>query len=55
MTPLRAFTLGAAYVNHLEAETGSIEIGKLADLVILDRDIFSLDAADGGCREHGPF
>ena len=36
---LRAFTIGSAYVNHLDAETGTIEVGKLADLVLLDRNI----------------
>jgi len=36
---LAAFTSGAAYVNHLDAETGTVEVGKLADLVVLDRDI----------------
>jgi predicted amidohydrolase YtcJ len=36
---LAAFTLGSAWVNHGETETGSIEVGKLADLAILDRDI----------------
>jgi len=36
---LAAFTIGSAYVNHLDAETGSIVIGKRADLAILDRDI----------------
>jgi predicted amidohydrolase YtcJ len=36
---LAAFTNGSAYVNHLDAETGSVEVGKLADLVVLDRDI----------------
>ena len=30
-----------AYVNHLDAETGTIEAGKLADLVVLDRDPFA--------------
>ena len=35
---LRAFTSGSAYVNHLDAETGTIEVGKLADLVVLDRE-----------------
>lgn len=36
-----AFTIGSAFVNHLDRETGSIEVGKLADLVVLDRDIFA--------------
>ena len=36
---LGAFTIGSAYVNHLDAETGTIEVGKLADLVVLDRDL----------------
>jgi predicted amidohydrolase YtcJ len=38
-TALGAFTMGSAWVNHLDAETGSIEPGKLADLVVLDRDL----------------
>lgn len=38
---VRAFTLGSAYVNGLESETGSIAVGKLADLVVLDRDLFA--------------
>ncbi|GBC86086.1 N-substituted formamide deformylase [bacterium HR12] len=39
-TALAAFTMGSAYVNHLDRETGSIEVGKLADLVVLDRNLF---------------
>jgi predicted amidohydrolase YtcJ len=35
-----AATTGSATVNHAERETGSIEVGKLADLVVLDRDPF---------------
>ena len=35
---LEAFTLGCAFVNHLDSVTGSIEVGKQADLVVLDRD-----------------
>ena len=27
-------------MNHLDADTGSIEVGKLADLVVLDRNLF---------------
>ena len=36
---LAAFTIGSAYVNHLDDVTGSIEVGKFADLAVLDRDI----------------
>jgi predicted amidohydrolase YtcJ len=39
---VHAFTLGSAYVNHTERETGSIEPGKYADLTVLDRDLFAL-------------
>ena len=38
-TALRAYTVGGAWANHLDDVTGSIEAGKLADLVVLDRDI----------------
>jgi predicted amidohydrolase YtcJ len=37
---LAAFTIGSAYALRLEAETGSVIPGKLADLAILDRDPF---------------
>jgi predicted amidohydrolase YtcJ len=40
---LAAFTAGSAYVNHLD-ETGSLEVGRLADLAILDRDLFDRGA-----------
>lgn len=38
---LIGFTSGSAYVNHLESATGTVEQGKLADLVVLDRNPFS--------------
>ena len=38
-TVLRAYTMGGAWANHADDVTGSIEVGKLADLVVLDRDI----------------
>ena len=44
MDALAGFTTGTAYVNHLEHEVGSIEIGKAADLVVLDRDLFDRGA-----------
>lgn len=36
------FTMGAALVTGRQADLGSITPGKLADLVVLDRDIFAL-------------
>ena len=42
---IEAFTMGSAFVNHLENETGSVEVGKLADLCILDRNLFDLGDA----------
>jgi len=45
---LAAYTLGSAYVNHLDDETGTIEAGKLADVVVLDRDPFAAPAAEIG-------
>jgi len=38
-TALRAYTMGGAWANHADDVTGSIEVGKLADIVVLDRDI----------------
>jgi predicted amidohydrolase YtcJ len=37
---LAGFTSGSAWVNHREADSGSIALGMLADLVVLDRDPF---------------
>ena len=45
---VHGFTAGSAYVNHLDAETGTIEIGKLADLAVIDRDLFAADAGPIG-------
>jgi predicted amidohydrolase YtcJ len=41
---LAAFTIGSAYVNHLDRDTGTLEVGKLADIAILDRDLFDRGA-----------
>ena len=32
--------MGSAYVNHLDDDTGTITVGKLADLAVVDRDLF---------------
>lgn len=39
---LRGYTRNAARVNFLDATTGSIEIGKEADLVLLDTDLYAV-------------
>jgi hypothetical protein len=39
---IRASTLGPAHVIGVEDETGSIELGKFADMIVLDRDLTSI-------------
>jgi predicted amidohydrolase YtcJ len=45
-TSIAAFTMGSAYVNHLDELTGSIEVGKYADLAVVDRDLFAHPVED---------
>jgi predicted amidohydrolase YtcJ len=40
---LTAYTLGSAHASHQEHERGSIEVGKLADLVVLSDDPATVD------------
>jgi predicted amidohydrolase YtcJ len=42
----RAFTLDAAYAEHAEDRIGSLEPGKWADFILIDRDLFTMPAAD---------
>ncbi len=39
---VKAYTINAAYVLRQENTTGSLEVGKYADFVVLDRDIFTI-------------
>ena len=41
---IASYTIQGAFVNHREQTTGSIEAGKLADLVVLDNNLFDVDA-----------
>jgi hypothetical protein len=42
-TLIRGYTIDAAYQLHMEDEIGSLEVGKKADLVVLDRNLFETD------------
>ena len=42
---IEAYTLGSAYGAFQEKERGSIEAGKLADFVVLSRDILDRGSA----------
>lgn len=46
MTALDMYTRNAAYTMRLEGKTGSIEIGKRADLIVLDRNLFEIPATE---------
>jgi predicted amidohydrolase YtcJ len=41
-TMLAAYTIGSAYAAFNERETGSVEVGKSADLIVLDRNLFAV-------------
>ena len=43
---LKAYTLGAAFAGRRETHEGSLEAGKLADLIMLDHDLFSIAASE---------
>ncbi len=39
---IQAYTLNAAYLMRQQEQTGSIEVGKLADLIVIDQNIFEI-------------
>ncbi|OEJ37646.1 hypothetical protein AR457_31315 [Streptomyces agglomeratus] len=45
-TAVHGYTMGSAYANFLEHERGSLTVGKLADFVVLSRDIFRVAPED---------
>ncbi|HMJ65322.1 MAG TPA: amidohydrolase [Candidatus Binatia bacterium] len=45
---VHAYTVGSAYAEFADSVKGTVAAGKLADLVILSRDIFTIDPTDIG-------
>ncbi|OWK35085.1 amidohydrolase [Fimbriiglobus ruber] len=43
---LRLYTTNNAYLHHEESEKGTLEAGKLGDLIVVDRDILSCPVDD---------
>ena len=39
---LRLYTVNGAYVGFEEKAKGSLEVGKLADFIVVDRDVLSV-------------
>jgi predicted amidohydrolase YtcJ len=43
---LSAYTIGAAYASNAEHRLGKLSENYLADLIVLEQDIFSIDPND---------
>ncbi len=54
---IKAYTLGAAFAGHREKTEGSLEPGKLADLIVLSQDLFKIEPSQvsqhGSVVDHG--
>lgn len=48
---VRSFTINGAYLIFRDDEIGSIEVGKRADFIVLDRDIFEINPVEIGDTE----
>jgi predicted amidohydrolase YtcJ len=50
-TLLEAYTLGGAWINRSDEDTGSLEQGKAADFIIIDRDILAIPLDEVGATQ----
>lgn len=45
-TMIECATINGAYASFMENDSGSLEVGKLADLIVIDRDLFKVPTED---------
>lgn len=43
---IRLYTINNAFITHEEKSKGSLELGKLGDLIVIDRDVLTCPATD---------
>lgn len=43
---IAAYTIGGAYVGHSDKQTGSLEVGKAADLIVLNANLFEIEQSE---------
>ncbi len=43
---IRLYTINNAYITHEEKKKGSLEVGKLGDLILIDRDVLTCPVKD---------
>jgi len=48
---IRGYTIGAAYAGKREKTEGSLEPGKLADLIVVSKDLFKIEPSEIGKTE----
>ena len=48
---IKAYTLGAAFAGRREKQEGSLEPGKLADLIMVNQDLFKIEPQEIGKTE----
>ena len=45
---IEAYTRGSAYASWYDDESGTIEVGKCADVILLDKNLFTIDPLEIG-------